>query len=77
MSRLKTVDPNLQILPATAHANLNPITEGKNIPADTEIFKKYFTNLSYGNANVTFFARVETNQREQIFDSISRNGASG
>jgi hypothetical protein len=81
MSRLKTVDPNLQILPATAHANLNPIIEGKNIPADTEIFKKYFTNLSYRNANVTFFARVETNQRvnqlkrdQQIFEYLKKWG---
>jgi hypothetical protein len=78
MSRLKTVDPDLQILPDTTNENLNPISDGKNVPADAENFKKYFTNMSEGGNNITFFARVQTNTKciaqlkrnQQIFDYL-------
>jgi hypothetical protein len=80
ISRLKTEDANIQILASTTHPTLNPITEGKNVPSDPELFSKYFTNMTAGKFSVKFFVRVQTHKRinkfkrnRQIFDCLQQH----
>jgi hypothetical protein len=72
LSRLKTEDANIQILAATIHENLNAITEGENVPSDTEIFGKYFTNVTSSQFTIKFFTRVQTNKRINKFKRNSQ-----
>jgi hypothetical protein len=80
LSRLKTENANLQILPDTLHETLNPITEGKHIPFDSKNFGKYFTNMVISKFTIKFFTRVQSHKRinelkcnRQIFDYLQQH----
>jgi len=81
IARLKTVDKNLQIVPAPSFSNLNPITESKNIPAKQAEFDQYFVTSTASSRNIIkLHATMQTQLRineikhhRPVFEHLTKN----